>query len=472
MYIIPSPSETPSPSVAPNPSPSVSVMPSPSPTAPACSPEICDGIDNDCNNQTDDGNLCGSGFTCSMGVCEREMRQEPMLSVQAASTLDLSTYTSTKKVTFFAGGKAVAEKQNGVLKYVHDDALGSIIFKTDSTGTLAPSSSAAYDAYGLSQATDSKFTGKPKDSSTGLIYFGARYYDPYVGRFTSADSMGGNIAIPQTLNRYAYVSNNPNYFTDPDGRQQSGVFIQNGKVLKKSDSSEVYSIDSARAALNAQIPDPKHPIDIQENGQGEFFVYETIRRQGHGLNNEFIIPDFGVTKFIGGVSPPAGTQTLSYGRILGREVMAYSISMDPGGLLGKRYSQFAKQVRGKGLSDLEILSKLASFLYLSPANTPLYNLQNELARTAALKSRGQADLGEALFASTIDGKSYGFGATCRPMALAAGAFLEQLCNDGILKGAIENEIAGEHAVVVFRSSQGKAFRVDPTLPLVSERSGP
>ncbi len=49
------------------------------------------------------------------------------------------------------------------------------------------------------------------------MYYHARYYDPRLGRFLSPDSMGVSLGNPQTLNRYAYVGNNPLNHTDPTG---------------------------------------------------------------------------------------------------------------------------------------------------------------------------------------------------------------------------------------------------------------
>ncbi|MFP4345125.1 MAG: RHS repeat-associated core domain-containing protein, partial [Anaerolineales bacterium] len=45
----------------------------------------------------------------------------------------------------------------------------------------------------------------------------ARYYDPALGRFISADTIVPDPANPQSLNRYAYVYNNPLKYTDPSG---------------------------------------------------------------------------------------------------------------------------------------------------------------------------------------------------------------------------------------------------------------
>ncbi|MEE8414588.1 MAG: RHS repeat-associated core domain-containing protein, partial [Dehalococcoidales bacterium] len=64
--------------------------------------------------------------------------------------------------------------------------------------------------------TDKKFTGQRLDS-TGLYYYNARYYDPVIGRFISADPIIPNPSNPQSYNRYSYVLNNPLKYVDPSG---------------------------------------------------------------------------------------------------------------------------------------------------------------------------------------------------------------------------------------------------------------
>ncbi len=65
-----------------------------------------------------------------------------------------------------------------------------------------------------------KFTGYERDSGTGetgLDYANFRYYASGQGSFMSADLMSGQLQDPQSLNRYAYVGNDPLNFTDPSG---------------------------------------------------------------------------------------------------------------------------------------------------------------------------------------------------------------------------------------------------------------
>ncbi len=68
------------------------------------------------------------------------------------------------------------------------------------------------------------FTGKERDSETGLDFFGARYYSGAQGRWTTPDWSAtpqpvpyADLRDPQTLNLYGYVRNNPLKTSDPDG---------------------------------------------------------------------------------------------------------------------------------------------------------------------------------------------------------------------------------------------------------------
>ncbi len=64
-----------------------------------------------------------------------------------------------------------------------------------------------------SHGTEFQFTGKERDAHAGfeLDYFGARYYDPRIGSFTSIDKAS------QFASGYMYGANNPLIGTDPDG---------------------------------------------------------------------------------------------------------------------------------------------------------------------------------------------------------------------------------------------------------------
>ena len=67
------------------------------------------------------------------------------------------------------------------------------------------------------QKTNYRFTGQRWDQGHGLYYYGARWYDPLIGRFMQADSIVPQPGNPQALNRYAYAANNPVRYRDPSG---------------------------------------------------------------------------------------------------------------------------------------------------------------------------------------------------------------------------------------------------------------
>jgi len=124
----------------------------------------------------------------------------------------------------YAGSNKVCtiktNNQQQTTNYIHSDHLGSSNVMTDETG--AKIAQTEYQPYGkVSQQTGDdvtpyKFTGKELDT-TGLYYYGARYYDPEIGRFISPDSIVQSPYDPQTLNRYTYCRNNPLKYVDPSG---------------------------------------------------------------------------------------------------------------------------------------------------------------------------------------------------------------------------------------------------------------
>ena len=128
-----------------------------------------------------------------------------------------STTTITKH--FYAGELQVAKMVIEKVYYLHEDALGSVRLEATSSGTITFSSD--YVPFGSNYGVSGKevfmYTGEPYDSVTGLYLFGARYYDPTIGRFITEDSYSGNDNDPMTLNRYIYARDNPEKIVDPSG---------------------------------------------------------------------------------------------------------------------------------------------------------------------------------------------------------------------------------------------------------------
>jgi RHS repeat-associated protein len=161
---------------------------------------------------------------------------------------------TVQKEFIFFGGKRVARRDvtGSVVHYYYSDHLGSTNLVSDAVGTMntCPGTSyisgeeeSDYYPYGgervvCDRLTDQnyKFTGKERDSESGLDDFEARHYSSSLGRFMQPDEFPGgpvdlfdvddpasqalpyaDIADPQSLNKYSYTYNNPLRYTDPNG---------------------------------------------------------------------------------------------------------------------------------------------------------------------------------------------------------------------------------------------------------------
>lgn len=111
--------------------------------------------------------------------------------------------------------------------YFVPDAQGSPVAAMDAQGNLLWRES--YAPYGQRQTRPAEnnarpaYTGKPEDAETGLVYMGARAYDPETARFTGIDPQGFSDAVPQSFGRYVYANNSPYKYADPNGESPVDV---------------------------------------------------------------------------------------------------------------------------------------------------------------------------------------------------------------------------------------------------------
>ena len=142
----------------------------------------------------------------------------------------VGNYTLNARVTDANGQAATVARVitlNPAVKitYYHTDPLGSPVLATDAAGNAVWRE--GYGAFGerLKKPTAAdnvgrvwQIRGKQNDNASGLSYFGARWYDPAIGRFMGYDPAGFDEGNPGSFNRYGYGNNNPYKFVDPDGR--------------------------------------------------------------------------------------------------------------------------------------------------------------------------------------------------------------------------------------------------------------
>jgi RHS repeat-associated protein len=110
-----------------------------------------------------------------------------------------------------------------LIRYQLGNHLGSAVLELDenahriSCEEYYPYGSTSYQAVRKDIEVPLKryrYTGMERDEETGLNYHGARYYAPWLGRWTSCDPQG----IIDGLNIYVYAQNNPKKNIDVTGR--------------------------------------------------------------------------------------------------------------------------------------------------------------------------------------------------------------------------------------------------------------
>jgi RHS repeat-associated protein len=139
-----------------------------------------------------------------------------------------STTPAWSKSYVFLGARLLSTlKPNGsggeFVEYHHQDHLGTRLVTNPATGTSFEQVNLAFGTALAAESTGStnrRFTTYDRSATTGIDYAVNRHYDSAQGRFTQVDPIGmksTSLGNPQTLNLYAYCTNDPINHTDPSG---------------------------------------------------------------------------------------------------------------------------------------------------------------------------------------------------------------------------------------------------------------
>jgi RHS repeat-associated protein len=113
------------------------------------------------------------------------------------------------------------------LRYQLDNHLGTACVELDGAGDVI--SYEEYQPYGASACRSAsgtevsakryRYNGKERDEETSLYYYGARYFAPWIGRWTATDPAG----FVDGLGLYNYCRGSPVGLSDPNGMQGMAV---------------------------------------------------------------------------------------------------------------------------------------------------------------------------------------------------------------------------------------------------------
>ncbi len=176
-------------------------------------------------------------------------------------------------------------------RFYHPDALGSNALVTDREGDVVQRT--VTEPYGgLRSRTDGSgesivssadevrhlFTDQEFDPESDLLAFGARQYDPAVGRFLSVDpaliDLGESFeqvqSLPGALNGHSYSANRPTALIDPTGRFSVQALVSPGGF------GNAMNVRLMNVGANSSLDDPdslpkrdQEPVQQPEEDPGE-----------------------------------------------------------------------------------------------------------------------------------------------------------------------------------------------------------
>ncbi|MET3807138.1 RHS repeat-associated protein [Nakamurella sp. UYEF19] len=202
-------------------------------------------------------------FAATVGgtVTDRVTTQHLQAASQVSALLENATMESGQAVT------------RSVTRYQLGDQLDSTTIELDVAGNLLtyeefhPYGTTAYRSQSSSAVVSQKryrFTAMERDDETGLQLHGARYYAPWLGRWTSADPAG----LVDGANCHAYAHSQPVIIRDVSGNTGIG-------------SAELEQMRSARIIHPHQFA-----VDLQQH---EEYYYAGLSRFGY--KGSWISPD-------------------------------------------------------------------------------------------------------------------------------------------------------------------------------------
>jgi len=205
--------------------------------------------------------------------------------------------------------KLFAFDKGGVRYYVATDQVGTPKVVSNTTGAVVKY--LEYDSYGMPTLASSPdfilpvgYAGGLTDTTTGLVRFGYRDYDPYAGRWTAKDPIffeGGQ------GNLYQYVQNNPVNFIDPSGLKTLCEALR--EVAATSDSNPLLNGSKFKRSYLANEVIPGGDIDPTGN-PGHF-----LHSSGTEYDIQYIQVGWSLTKTYGTFSPELAMGAWTFGGV-------------------------------------------------------------------------------------------------------------------------------------------------------------
>ncbi|MBE7385745.1 MAG: VCBS repeat-containing protein [Leptolyngbya sp. SIO1E4] len=120
-----------------------------------------------------------------------------------------------------------------------------------------------------------RYSGKERDDETGLYYYGARYYAPWLGRWMSCDPIGS----ADSVNLYQFLKENPLRFKDYHGFQSQETQSQEAQTNQSEGTNAI--LNYLQRIVN-QIPqDQWQPGDVDPDNPSKTMTKGKIGERAH-----------------------------------------------------------------------------------------------------------------------------------------------------------------------------------------------
>jgi len=191
---------------------------------------------------------------------------------------------------------SLANNEEQIFYYLHDH-LGGIDAVVDENGNIVERND--YLPYGEDRIIidnsdeDYGYTGKEKDDESGLYYYGQRYYDPKIGRFTQIDplilgesekTLPDILANPQAFNSYSNVLNNPMRYVDEEGLYSYDVHYDLTFYLAIASGLDLGQAKTI-AFFDQYVDD--NPATLPNNLSGSEEISQTVKNYNEGITNYY-----------------------------------------------------------------------------------------------------------------------------------------------------------------------------------------
>ncbi len=189
-----------------------------------------------------------------------------------------------------------------LVRYQLGNHLESVGLELDEVGDLiayeeyTPYGSTAYEAVRsqLQAPRRYRYAGKERDEETGLCYFGARYYAPWLGRWVSCDP---EVWSSPGESAYMAFADSPVTMTDPDGRRPliANEFKDIAALRKAVDIKYTpRRFTSAYVSVTDKAKKSKGTNELSEGGVGQADLKKAAAgdladKIGFGLGNPSVV---------------------------------------------------------------------------------------------------------------------------------------------------------------------------------------